>query len=267
MVDKYFISSASMDKLYKVKLLSCFRNKHFANKKEAYCAIVFAGLTNDSGAQEISEQESIWETSLTYKKLPRAPRGPARWETTPRKLGLVLINPEHIYRHDCTALCRRSDAIIILTFQMQKTAAQKVWWPRVPSKLNATATKLSPQTCAAVTAVATGGTGAAGAALQLHPPRGWDGVFCSSKSKQVQGASVEWLGKNIGGREAGGGWRVEYVGVCRPFKNFGFFSECFGKPFKSLEQLVTLHNMINVSVGSFCLPSREKYVDGGYGLW
>lgn len=173
MVDKYFISSASMDKLYKVKLLSCFRNKHFANKKEAYCAIVFAGLTNDSGAQEISEQESIWETSLTYKKLPRAPRGPARWETTPRKLGLVLINPEHIYRHDCTALCRRSDAIIILTFQMQKTAAQKVWWPRVPSKLNATATKLSPQTCAAVTAVATGGTGAAGAALQLHPPRGW----------------------------------------------------------------------------------------------
>lgn len=46
-------------KLYKVKLLSCFRNKHFANKKEAYCAIVFAGLTNDSGAQEISEQESI----------------------------------------------------------------------------------------------------------------------------------------------------------------------------------------------------------------
>lgn len=41
LVDKCFIFSIYMDKLYKVKLFLCFRNKYFINGNEVYCIIMF----------------------------------------------------------------------------------------------------------------------------------------------------------------------------------------------------------------------------------
>ena len=81
---------------------------------------------------------------------------------------------------------------------------------------------------------------------------GWGVLF-----KEEQGASrasVEWLGKNIGGTEGGGGGRI--YRICRHFKNFGFFPDCSGKPLKSFEPGIFV---IYVLIGSFCLQSREGY--------
>lgn len=150
------------------------------------------------GLRKCQNKSSYERRAWLTKSSQELQRVPPDGNTTPRKLGLMLINPEHIYRHDSTALCSRSDAIIILTFQMQKTAAQKVWWPRLPHQVSATAAKLSPlNPCSRVSSGNSrngGGRGSSSAA-----PTTWLGFALGT----VCVSTHETLTTALGGRQAG----------------------------------------------------------------